>query len=472
MLIVAGLAACTVGPDFVRPSLPKNAGYVATIPSSARSGGPVLVVGRDISQEWWRVFQNEALSRLVAQALAANPSIKAASATLRQAEENAAASRGTLFPSVTGKASTTRLGFNAATIGQTYHEEFTLNLAQLAISYTLDIFGLNRRQIEAARAQAEYQRFQLEAAQLTLASNVVVTAIQEASLREQIAATNDVIALQQRTVKLAERQVTLGGGTQADVLTQQAALAQTQATLPTLARRFAQTRNQLHILVGRFPNQPLAAQFELDELHLPDELPVSLPSALVAQRPDILSSEAQLHAATAQVGIAIAEMLPQITLSAGYGNIGLGRLFGPGSTIYDLGASLSQPLFQGGQLLHQERAARAGLAGALALYRSTVLNAFGNVADVLQALETDDDAVAAQKNAERTAAASLSLAEAQYAAGGVSFLTLLNAQNTLAQARISKIQAETNRLTDVAALFQALGGGWWNRPSAAAAVGS
>ena len=470
---VLSIAACAVGPDYKAPELPDKAGFTSA-PLPARTtatntpGGAAqgFVEGRDIPNDWWTVFRSKPLSDLIARALGANPNVEAAKATLRQAQENASASRSGMFPSLSAKASQTTVGFSAASIGQTYTEVFTLSTAMLSVSYPLDVFGGTRRQIEAADAQADYQRFQLEASYLTISSNIVVTAIQEASLRRQIAETEKIIESKRRILKLVQRQFDLGGASGSDVTTQAAALAQAEAGLPPLRRNLAQLRDQLNLLAGRFPNDTSLPTFDLEELSLPEELPVSLPSALLDQRPDIRSAAAQLRAATAQVGVAIANMLPQISLSGSYGRLTLGTLMQPGSIIWDYGASLSQPLFQGGKLLHQRRGADAGLEAAAAQYRATVLGAFQNVADALNTLQIDADAVAAQYAAERAAASNLAITEAQFRAGGTSFLALLNAQNAHAQAQIALIQVRANRYADTAALYQALGGGWWNRPPA------
>lgn len=471
LVIPIAVAACTVGPDYRQPDLPPNASLTdAPLPERTAGAGEgaaaaqTFALGRDLPHDWWSLFGSRTLSDMVARALAANADLAAAQATLKQTQENALAARSGLFPSLGAKVSGSRIGFSGESIGQSYTEVFTLNTSQLSISYPLDLFGGTRRQIEIADAQVNYQRFQLEAASITLATNVVVTAIQEASLRAQLAATEEIVAGRRRILEMMRRQASLGGAAGADVLAQETALAQAEATLPGLQRQVALQRDQLNVLMGRFPGEAYGPLLDLGSLKLPAEIPVSLPSSLVDQRPDVRASAAQLHAATAQVGVAISAMLPQLTLSAMGGSITLGQLFRRGTMIWDFGFNLSQPLFQGGQLLHQRRAADAGLEAAVASYRSAVLGAFRNVADALHALRTDADAVLAQRASERTAAASVALSEAQYRAGATSFLTLLNAQIAHAQARIALIQAEAARFADMAALYQALGGGWWNRP--------
>ncbi len=303
-----------------------------------------------------------------------------------------------------------------------------------------------------------------KAAYLTLTSNVVAAAIQEASLRAQIAATQEIITAETQQLKVLQRQFNLGGASRAAVLAQQATLSATQATLPNLEKQLAQQRILLTALAGRFPSQEVGQTFDLAALQLPQELPVSLPSKLVEQRPDVQASQAQLHQASAQVGVAIANMLPQITLSASYGNTvtDIGKLLdGPG--IWSLGAGLVQPIFKGGQLLHEKRAAEAAYQAAAAQYRGTVITAFQNVADALRALQSDAAALAAQLAAERSAADNLAISRRQYQDGAINYSTLLNAETTYQQAHINRVVAQATRFSDTAALFQALGGGWWNR---------
>ncbi|WGF87520.1 efflux transporter outer membrane subunit [Marinivivus vitaminiproducens] len=472
MLALVGLAGCAVGPDFENPTLPASIGYrEASLPAQFAAGGSgetqQVVLGRDIPGDWWTVFGSSELSVLIESALAASPDLEAAKAALTQAQENAFAADAGVFPSVQLKGGANRVGFSAESIGQDYTEVFTLSTGQLNISYPLDIIGGTRRQVEAAVAQADYQRFQLEAAYVTLGTNIVVTAIQEASLRAQIEASEAIVATGRRLLALVERQHALGSVALADVLAQRSAVARSEANLPALRQNLERQRNMLRALAGRFPSDPLEAQFAFEDLTLPGELPVSLPSALVEQRPDVRSAEAQLHSATAEVGISIANMLPQISLSGSYGRIGTENILSSGGVaIWDYGVSLTQPIFQGGKLLHQKRAAEAGLATAAARHKSVVLGAFRDVADALQALQSDAETVAAQRTVERAASESLAIAEGQYRSGSASFLTLLNAQNTYEQAKIGRVQAEANRFVSTAALYQALGGGWWNRQQA------
>jgi NodT family efflux transporter outer membrane factor (OMF) lipoprotein len=473
MLALITLAGCAVGPDFVSPSAPPFADFTsdARLPateSSAVADGEAqrFLKGRDIPGEWWKVFHSRQLDDLVGAAIAANPSLQAAQATLWQAQENLYAQAGVLLPNVDANSSATRQQFSPATFGQSGSPSiFNLFQATVNVSYSPDLFGGKRRLIESTAAQAEYQRFELEATYLTLTSNVVTAAIQEVSLRGQIEATEEIIKAETDQLGLIQQQFDLGSVAKTDVLAQESELAQTQATLPTLQKQLAQQRHLLLALTGRFPNQDRRAALTLAALHLPTNLPLSLPSRLAEQRPDIRAAQAQLHQASAQIGVAIANRLPQFNLTADYGSSALSSaaLFTPASIIWSLAASGTQPILHGGTLLHQQRAAEAAFEASAAQYRNTVLAAFQNVADVLRALQTDAAALKAQERAAQAASESLDLTSSQYRLGSIPYVNLLNAQRTYQQARLNLVQAQAARLADTAALFQALGGGWWNR---------
>lgn len=466
------LASCAVGPDFMKPAAPDVTGYAPGGPQADTAttdvaGGEAqrFIDDKDIPGQWWALFHSEPLNQLITEALKSSPTLDAAQASLRQAQENAAAQAGVFYPSVTGNFSSTREKISGAATGNSnFSSIFTFTSGSVNVSYPLDVFGGERRQYESVEAQAEFQRFQLEAAYLTLTSNVVGAAIQEASLRAQIAATQEIIDAQNQQLDLLQKQVELGGVARAAVLAQQATLNATQATLPNLQKQLAQQRILLTALAGRFPSQEIEQTFDLVALQLPQELPVSLPSKLVEQRPDIEAAQAQLHSASALVGVALANMLPQITLSASYGNsvTQIGNLFnGPG--IWSIGAGLVQPIFRGGTLLHEKRAADAAFDAAAAQYKSTVIAAFQNVADALRALHDDAVALAAQVAAERSSGESLTITQSQYQNGAINYSTLLNAETAYQQAHINRVIAQAARFADTAALFQALGGGWWNR---------
>jgi NodT family efflux transporter outer membrane factor (OMF) lipoprotein len=480
LVLLLGLGACTVGPDFERPAAPTDTGYtpepLATQTASVKMrGGDAqhFLADRDIPGDWWTLFRSRPLNQLIGQALKANPDLDAAQAALRQAQENVYAEQGALFPQASFNFQAEKQRFSGATFGQPSNTAtFGLVTPQLNISYAIDVWGGTRRQIESLEAQAEYQRFQLEATYLTLTSNVVVAAVQEASLRGQIAATQDIIRDQAQSLKLVRDRFNLGGASQADVLTQEAQLAQTRATLPPLQKQLAQTRNQLAVLVGQLPSHEAAGTFALDSMRLPNDLPLSLPSQLVEQRPDVRAAEAQLHSASAQIGVATANQLPQfsITGTLGTASNNFTNMFAPGTGVWSIAGGVTQTLFDAGTLLHRKRAAVAAFEQTAAQYRGTVIKACQNVADTLRALQSDADAMVAAGASERSAAASLDLARRQYQLGAIDYLTLLNAQRTWQQARINLVQAEANRYADTAALFQALGGGWWHRSDVAPQV--
>ncbi|MGE5537527.1 MAG: efflux transporter outer membrane subunit [Gemmatimonas sp.] len=475
-VLALSVAGCAVGPDFARPKAPEVAAYTKdavpekTMVAPGVAGEPqAFVSGRDLPYQWWTLFRSEPLNRLVTEALGGSPDVRAAEAALRQARELYYAEQGGLLPTVDANVAASRQRVSGAAQGRPGSTTFNLYRASIDVTYGLDVFGGERRLIEAQAAQAEFQQYQLEAAYLTLSSNVVGLAIQEASLREQVAATQDILKAQTDQLEVVRRQFDLGAVSRADVLAQEANVAQTRATLPGLAKQLAQTRNQLTVLAGRFPSEEVEQSFRFADLTLPLELPVSLPSRLVDQRPDIRAREALLHSASAQIGVATANQLPQLTLDASFGTTAVrpGSLFKPASRVWSLGGSLLQPIFEGGRLEHEKQAAIAAYDQAEAQYQSAVLTAFQDVANALRALQSDADALAAQAEAERSAQDSLALAREQFNSGAISYLTLLNADRTYQQARISRVQAQAARYADTVALFQALGGGWWNRSDAA-----
>jgi NodT family efflux transporter outer membrane factor (OMF) lipoprotein len=471
------LASCEVGPDFNPPKIPADAGYTpekqpAATAETDIAGGVAqsFVAGKDIPGQWWTLFHSEPLNQLIEEALKANPTLDAAQATLREAQENTAAEKGVFLPGISGSYSTTREKISGAAFGNPKQSSlFTLSTGSVSVSYGVDFFGGERRQLESTEALEDYQRYELEAAYLTLTSNVVAAAIQEASLRAQIAATQDIITAQQQQLGLLQKQFELGGVARAAVLAQQATLNATQATLPNLQKQLEQERDQLTGLAGRYPSQEISQTFTLADLQLPADLPLSLPSKLVEQRPDIQAAQAQLHSESALIGVAIGNMLPQFTLSGSYGNtvLDIGQLLsGPG--IWSLGAGLTTPVFRGAQLFHQKEAAVAAFDASAGQYRSSLITAFQNVADTLRALQSDADALAAQVAAETSSADNLKITRDQYQLGAINYTTLLNAETTYQQAHVNRVIAQASRYADTAALFQALGGGWWNRSDVAA----
>ncbi len=463
------LAGCTVGPDYQAPAAPHVPRLTET-PLPARMGAAgasqILVDGRDIPGDWWTMFHSPEITSLVSRALTANPDLAAAQATLLEARQNRRAEQGALFPTVTanGTAERERTSLSAVGFGSG-SETYDFYSLGLNVSYTLDTFGGVRRQVEELGATAEYQRFQLEGSYLTLAANVASAAITEASLRAQIATVEDIVRTESAGLDILQKRFTLGGVSQVDVLQQRATRDQEAALLPGLRKQLEQERNQLAVYLGTQPGNYAEPALNLDELTLPDELPVSLPSKLVAQRPDIQAYGALLHQATAQVGVATANMLPSLSLTATYGREGAltSQLFTPAGLVASIAASIAQPVFEGGTLLARKRAAVAAMQVAAAQYSSTVNTAFQNVANALVALKRDAETLQADQTAEATAAASLAVARGQYAAGGGTYLNVLTAEQTEQNARLNVVTARGNRFTDSVALFQALGGGWWNR---------
>jgi NodT family efflux transporter outer membrane factor (OMF) lipoprotein len=475
LLLPLLLAACAVGPDFRQPAAPDGAGYThGPLPSKtaaapgAVGGAQQFAVGGDIPGQWWTLFQSPELNALIDRAFKASPTIAAAQSALAVARENVLSQRGTLFPSIGVDASGSRNATSTASLAPVAANNqriYSLYTGELTVSYSLDAFGLNRRMIESTAAQADNQRFELEAAYLTLSSNLALAAFNVASLRGQIAAQQEVIKANTELLDILRHESMLGEVAEADVVQQQAVLAQSQIAIPPLEKQLALQRDALIALMGGFPNEDVVADFDLSSLHLPDDLPVSLPSTLVERRPDILAASAALHAASAQVGVAIANRLPQISLTAALGTSpsAIANAFTPYNQFFTVVGKIAQPIFQGGALLHRQRAAQAAFDQASAQYRSTVINAFQNVADVLQSVQADAKTLQAAVNAEQAASRSVAIQREKLRSGEASYLSVLSAQQTWQMARIASIQARAARLADTAALFQAVGGGWWNR---------
>jgi NodT family efflux transporter outer membrane factor (OMF) lipoprotein len=479
LIMVLFLAGCAVGPDFERPAPPEVGGYTpgplaAQTASTDVTGGGAqhFVEGLDIPGQWWTLFHSAALNTLVETALRNNPTLPAAEAALRQAWENVYAEQGAFFPTVVASFSPSRNktatgALSAASAsGNPFYSLYT---GQIAVTYAPDVFGGIRRQVESLEATAEYQRFQLEAAYLTLTSNVAAAAVQEASLRGQIAATEEIIRIETEALAILQKQLALGQVAGADVAAVEATLAQAQATLPPLQKQLAVQRDLLTALIGRLPSEEPAEKFELASLQLPQELPVSLPSQLVEQRPDVRAAEAQLHAASAEIGVAIAAMLPQFTVTgnAGAASTAISRFFDtPGTAFWSIAGNVAQTVFDAGTLLHKKRAADAAFDQTAEMYRSTVIGAFQNVADSLHALQSDAETLKAAYAAERAAFKSLEIARAQLQLGAIGYLGLLTTENTYDTALLALVQAQAARYADTVALFQALGGGWWNRTDA------
>jgi NodT family efflux transporter outer membrane factor (OMF) lipoprotein len=469
------LAACAVGPNFHAPEPPATERYTpdpqptATVSTEVAGGAAQhFAQDADVPAQWWRLLKSEPLDELIRRALQNSPTVASAEATLRSAAESYGGERGALLlPAADGTASATREKTSLASFGLPNGPTVYNNLfsASAQVSYRLDLFGGSRRQLEALRAQTDYQRWELEAARLTLTGNVVTTAVNIASLKAQLAAIHDIVASEREQLAVTERQFAAGTASHADVLAQQAQLAQTEASVPALEKQLAQAGHRLAVLAGETPDHAELNGIELDALTLPTELPVSLPANLIRQRPDVQAAEAQLHQASAQVGVATANLFPALSLTGSIGSDAAHTqdLLGAGSGVWSVAGTLAQPLFHGGQLRAQRRAAIDDLDGAAARYRETVLEALQQVADTLRALESDARDLKAQMAAEGAARDSLAIARRQYTAGVSSHVAVLIAERQYIQARESRVLAQAARYSDSATLFQSLGGDWWNR---------
>ena len=472
------LAGCAVGPNFKKPDAPEVESYskkpLVSPQGAARvqgGAGQKFVSGLDIPAQWWTLFHSRALNSLVESSIKANPDIKAAQDALLVARENKSAQIGAFWPQISGGAAASRnkSSVQISPVTNTPALYYNLFTPQLDVTFVPDVFGLNWRNVESLQAQAGMQRYALEMTYITLTSNVVTAAVQEGSLRAQIKATQRMIEESKKMLAILKKQLAVGYAAGLDVAAQEAQVAQVAATLPPLMKQLAQQRDLVSALAGRLPSEEPSETFELSSLELPRDIPVSLPSKLVEQRPDVRQAEENMHSASAMLGVAIANRLPTFNLTGNLGTdaVTFGSMFASGSSFWTIGAAATQPIFQGGTLFHREHAAKAALKLAEDQYRSTVLTAFQNVADTLHALEQDGPAFKAAVDAESAARKSLDLTSHQFEVGYANALALLNAEQTYQTAVINLVQAKANRYSDTAALFQALGGGWWNRPEAA-----
>ncbi|MDF3983252.1 efflux transporter outer membrane subunit [Luteibacter sp. PPL201] len=479
--LVAGIAlvlgGCAVGPDYHRPAAPEAKAFTPDATTADTAGtSQHFVSAMDLPGQWWTLFRSPSLNALLDDALAHNADVDAANAALQVAWENVYAQRGAYFPSLTAGVTPTRqdVANDVASSAASGRSLYSLTTAQVSIAYSPDLWGGNRRQVESLVAQAEAQRFQTEATYLTLTSNLVNAAIGEASLRAQLDATQRIIAMQGQVLDTVRKQYALGDVADAAVAAQVATLEQSRAALPPLRKQLLQQRDLLAALAGRTPDQPLDATFNLDDLHLPETLPLSLPAQLLDQRPDVRAAEEALHAASAQVGVAIANRLPNIQIDASFGSASekASRLFTGNTGFWNLAGSVTEPLFDGGALKHKQRAAEAAYRQAAAQYRGTVIVAMQNVADTLHAIQADADALVAAERAEEAASRSLAIARRQLALGDLPQTAVLTAELTWQQASLTRIQASAARYADTVALFQALGGGWWHREDVPAQLSS
>ena len=459
---------CAVGPDFVRPDPPAAARYTQgqepTKTVSADGQAQQFEKATKIAADWWHLFKSPKLTRVIKEAVAQNANLQSAQARLRQSQELLRAGYGTFFPQVNASFGATRQKFSPAQFGSVQPgSTFNLYTPMATISYVLDVFGGQRRTVESLAAQVDYQNYTAQATYLTLLGNVVNTAVAQAAYRAQIEATDQLIAFQKDQLRITETQFKAGTVPYASVVSLQAQLAATEATSPPLKQNLSKTQHLLAALVGRTPAEWAPPQLTLADFTLPSRLPVTLPSELVHQRPDILAAEATLHSACANIGVATANMFPNFTLSGTYGqNItDITQLFGATGNFWSIGAAVAQPIFRGGTLWHQRKAAIEAYNASRSDYQQVVLSSFQQVADTLRAVEHDAETLQAQAAALAAAEQALQLVKANYEAGLVNYLQILTADNQFQQARLGYIQAQALRLQDTAALFVALGGGWW-----------
>lgn len=467
-IAAALLAACTVGPDYQRPQAPDTQAYTNETLASLQDGnGQHLAPGQNPDAQWWTGFHSDALDATMRQAVAGNHGLAAAQATLAQARETVNAAAGALYPQVNLDAGAGRQKYGAQFSGPETFPIFNYYSVGPSVSYLVDYTGGQRRAVEQQRAQADYQAFQLQAAYLSLTGNVAQQALAIASARAQIAAAEQLLEEDRKNLSLVQSAFAAGSVTRVDVLSAQSQLANDQTLLPPLRQQLSVARHALSILAGKAPADWVPPDFELDQLQLPQTLPLSLPSELAHRRPDILAAEAQLHAATATVGVATSNLYPQINLTASIGqqSTTLSHLFDASSTAWGVAAGLTAPLFDGGTLRAQRRGAQDAAKAALDTYEQTVLQSFGQVADVLTALDHDAEQLAAQKNALDSAEANLDLTRQSYSVGNVGVLQVLDAERQHQQARLGYVRAQAQRYQDTAQLYLALGG---SRPTDAA----
>ena len=465
ILSLALLAGCMVGPDFERPKPPPVDRYTheASLATTVEADGLAqrFNPGGKVIAEWWRLFKSAKLNAVVSKALSGNLSLLAAQANLRQSQASLQAGYGVFFPQldmgfspVRQKFSPSRFGSNSAS------STFNLYTFSTTVSYTLDVFGGERRNVESLEAQKDLQRYTAQATYLTLTGNIINTVIAKAAYCAEVSATEQLIGIMQKQIKLTENQVTAGTAPYLNVVSLRSQLASVSATLPPLKQKISQTEHLQANLVGLTPADWNPPKVSLEELTLPSNIPVSLPSDLVHQRPDILSAEAQLHSDSARIGVATAGLFPNISLtgSYGYNNQSLLDLFMSRGNIWSMGANFAQPLFHGGTLWFNRKAAIETYEKSLANYRQTVVSAFSQVADTLTALEHDAEALSAQRQALTAAEEALRLINANYQAGLVNYLQVLTVDTQYQQAKIAYLSTLTQRFQDTVAFFVALGG--------------
>jgi len=463
------LSGCAVGPDFLRPAAPPVTHYsngadpevTASVGGTAQHFAP----GAKVAADWWRLFNSSQLDAVISEAIANNPGLEAAQASLRQSQNNLRSGYGIFYPEIDANAGATRQRYNPIKAGQDMPASvFNLFTLSATVSYALDVFGGERRMVEGLGAEVDVARATEQATYLTLSANIANTVIAKAAYRAEIEATAQLIEQQKEQVALAEVQAQAGTVPYSNVLSLRSQLASYEATVPQLEQKLTQSDDLLATLAGHTPAEWSPPEVDLADLVLPSDLPVSLPSDLVLQRPDILAAEATAHAASANIGVATAALLPSVTLSGSLGTNGTStsNLFAANGNFWSIGANAVQPLFDGGTLWFKRKAAIDNYQQAMATYRQTVLSAFGQVADTLRALDHDAAVLRAEEEALSTADQALHLVQANYKAGLATYLDVLIADAQYQQAKIADLQALAVRYQDTAALFAALGGGWWN----------
>jgi NodT family efflux transporter outer membrane factor (OMF) lipoprotein len=476
------VAGCTVGPDFEVPKSPSVSRYTspgeATVASTdAEKVVPAqaIALGGRVTADWWTLFRSPDLNLLIKQAIAGSYTLESVRARLEQAHEAVAVAASALYPQIGLSAGESEQKQSAATFGLTPEvaplpPRFNLFQVGPTASYTPDLFGQTHRRIEQQVALAEYQSDQLDAAYLTLSGNTVSLALQAAAVRSQLKALDDILAIDRQNVELVRKQRQTGTVPDSDVIVAESQLAADETLKPPLEQQLSVARHALAVLIGRAPGNWSPPNFDLGAFALPHRLPVSIPSQLVHQRPDIQAAEAQLHAASAQVGIATAQLYPSITLSAGVtaSSLNGGELFSPSGLVWSVASGLAQPIFDGGMREAERRAALAAFKESAADYRQTVLRAFGQVADILQALTHDTNLLVAQQHALSMASEAVRLQRISYGGGGSGIIGLLDAQRQYQQAQLGYVRAEAQRYQDTVQLLVAMGGGWWDQKLASA----
>ncbi len=469
LALLSALPGCAVGPDFLRPDAPPATHYSngadAEATASVDGTAQHFATGTKLAADWWRLFKSPQLDAVISDAIANNPGLEAAQASLRQSQNNLRSGYGIFYPDIDAEGGAMRQRYTPIKGGQNLPASvFNLFTLSATVSYALDVFGGERRLVEGLGAEVDAARATEQATYLALSSNIANTVIAKAAYRAEIEATEQLIELQKEQVGLAEVQAQAGTVPYSTVLSLRSQLASYQATIPQLQQKLTQSDDLLATLAGHTPAEWKAPQVAMADLALPSELPVSLPSDLVRQRPDILAAEAAAHAASANIGVATAALLPSVTLSGSLGTNGTStaNLFAANGNFWSIGAGAAEPLFDGGTLWFKRKAAIDNYREAMAAYRQTVLSAFGQVADTLRALDHDAAVLQAEEEALTTAEQALHLVHANYQAGLATYLDVLNADAQDHQAKIAELQAIAVRYQDTVALFAALGGGWWN----------